>query len=629
MRVSSAIMRRRISRSLVTVLTLTLIQTVALPIVNPQIADAYTQGTVTNGTAYGGGGGSLNGANQNCTNGAIVAIGTSKSGDNLNSFMFICKALNNDATLSATEVTTNVFNNPSESDRCAAGQIGIGVRVIASNGGNLVGGVGLICGNPMSQGNPNTRSIMPNATSAGTVFTFTCPTGQLLAGFALRTGSLVDQITPKCSTFTAFVYAGIGAPTVTNLSTTSASVAFTALTSNFADTALQYTVTATPISGSAITSTGSTSPIVISNLRPNSSYKYSVTASNTYGATASATGTTVLSTTGLPTETDTALTFNGTSQYAWVADTGTGGVFDITGAITLEAWVNPTESLANTQYTVICKSEAYQLFHFGGIWKYSLQGSTTWGSGVSTGIKVALNEWHHIAITRAANTNVVNFYYDGQLVFSGGANTAASSTIASNNLAFGIGGMVYNNPSPTIQYGFKGQIDHVAIFDVVRSLADIDSDMDSYISSSTSGLRAYYDFNETSGSTLYNRTSTATVNSDLALVAAPTFNDVKTVSSTSTHTTIRFPRTYINANGGWVVPSGVSQVTAFIVGGGGGGGWNSGGGGGGAGFLTQSNTRVSGTVGVQIQRTRCSWCWCCVALEDAADEATDGSRRRT
>jgi hypothetical protein len=299
-------------------------------------------------------------------------------------------------------------------------------------------------------------------------------------------------------------------------------------------------------------------------------------------------------------DTDTALTFNGTTQYAWVADTGTGGVFDISGAITLEAWVNPTESLANTQYTVICKSEAYQLFHFGGVWKYSLQGSSPWGSGVSTGIKVALNEWHHIAITRVANSNTVNFYYDGQLVFSGSANTAASSTIAANNLAFGIGGMVYNNPSPTVQYGFKGQMDHVAIFDVARSAAEIDADMDSYISPTMSGLRSYYDFNETSGTKLFNRASTATAESDLALIASPTFNDVKTVTSTSAHTTIAFPRSYINSRGGWVVPSGVSQVSAFIVGGGGGGGWNSGGGGGGAGFLIQSNITVSGIVGVQI-----------------------------
>jgi hypothetical protein len=452
-------MRRRISRSLVAILTLTLTQTVALPIVNPQIADAYTQGTATNGTAYGGTGGSVNPANQNCTNGAIVAIGATKLNDNLNTFMFVCKTINNDASLSATEVTTNVMGTPSESDRCAAGQIGIGIRVIASNGGNLVGGVGLICGNPMSQGNPNTRSSMPNALSGGTVSTFTCATGRLLAGFVLRTGSLVDQITPKCSTFSAFVYAGIGSPTVTNVSTTSASVAFTALTSNFADTALQYTITATPISGSAITSTGSTSPIVISNLRPNSSYTYSVTASNTYGVTAAATGTTIQSTLGLPSETDTALTFNGSTQYGWVADTGTGGVFDLATTLTLEAWVYPTET-GSAMYIVATKVDSFQLFHIDGIWKYAFRPSgANFGLGLNTLVPVRINEWHHIAITRTGNSS--SFYYDGQLAYTGTGDVAASSNFNDNLFPFVIGGKTYDEVK--YSFPFEGSINQVAM----------------------------------------------------------------------------------------------------------------------------------------------------------------------
>ncbi len=106
----------RIARSLVTVLVLTLFQVVTAPFFTNS-ALAYTQGTATNGTAYGGTGGSVNPANQNCTNGAIVAIGTTKSGQNLNTFMFICKTINNDASLSATEVTTNVMGTPLQSDR--------------------------------------------------------------------------------------------------------------------------------------------------------------------------------------------------------------------------------------------------------------------------------------------------------------------------------------------------------------------------------------------------------------------------------------------------------------------------------------------------------------------------------
>jgi hypothetical protein len=593
-KVSSAALRRRISRSLVTVLVLSLVQIVAAPIFTNS-ALAYTQGTVTSGTAYGGTGGGANAENQNCTNGAIVAIGTTKAGQNLSTFMFVCKTINNDASLSATEATTNVLGTPSESDRCTAGQIGIGVRVIASNGGSLVGGVGLICGNPMSQGNPNTRSIMPDALSAGTVYTYTCPTGQLLAGFYLRTGALVDQITPKCSTFSAFVYAGIGSPTVTNLSATSSSVAFSALTSNFADTALQYTVTATPNSGSAITNTGSISPIAISNLRPNTSYTFSVTASNTYGTTAAATGTTVQSTLGLPSETDTALAITGT-QYGWVADTGTNGTFDITGSITVEAWVYPTETTTARQYSVITKAESFQLFHIDGIWKYALAGGSAWGTGINTGIPVQLNAWHHIAFTRLAGTNIVNFYLDGFLVYTGNANGASSGSIADNANPFSIGAMVYSGPTPSFQ--FKGRIDHVALFDVVRTETNIRSDMNTYIDRTTSGLRAYFDLNEGSGAIVLNRVNVMNALSDLAIVGTVGWNDVKIPSSDSAYTSITFPRTYLTSIGGWRIPTGVSRVTSVVVAGGGGGngetdqtGWL--GGGGGAGGYRYLTTSVS------------------------------------
>ncbi len=592
MRISSASLRRRISRSLVTVLGLTLIQTVALPVVNPVIANAYTQGTVTNGTAYGGTGGGANAANQNCTNGAIVAIGATKSGDNLDSFMFVCKTINNNATLSATEVTTNVFRTPAESDRCAAGQIGIGVRVIASNGGTLVGGVGLICGNIMSRANQDTRSIMPNASSAGTVYTFTCGTGQLLAGFALRTGSLVDQIIPKCSTFTAFDYAAVGAPTAT-LSGTSASVSFAAVTGSIADTPLTYTVSAVPNIGSTITVTGSTSPITVTGLAYHANYTFTVTASNAFGsspATGSASGSLVMP----GGETDTAFAVTG-SQYGWVADTGTGGIFDIRGAITVQAWVYPTESTAGTQYSVVTKSEAYQLFHIDGVWKYSLQGGSAWGNGISTLIPVELNEWHHIAFTRAAGTNEVNFYYDGVLVFTGSANGAASSTIADSAFPFAVGGMAYNGP--TLQYGFKGRIDNVAILDTVRDAPSILFDMHNYISPITSGLRFFYDMNEGSGSTLINRAATAVPASDLAIIGTPTFPDVKEASVSGSYNVLKFPRSYITSLGGWKVPTGISTASALIVAGGGGGGSRVGGGGGAGALLYQPSISLSaGTI---------------------------------
>ena len=84
--------KARVARSLVAILVLTLVQFGVAPYFSDS-ALAYTQGTVTNGTSIGGGGGGPSASNLNCTNGAVVAIGTTKSGDNLNTFMFVCKTI--------------------------------------------------------------------------------------------------------------------------------------------------------------------------------------------------------------------------------------------------------------------------------------------------------------------------------------------------------------------------------------------------------------------------------------------------------------------------------------------------------------------------------------------------------
>ena len=665
MKVSSATLRRRISRSLVTVLALSIIPVVVAPVLTPQIAAPQANAAdanliQTNLTFDANATAGANDVASNMTFGSVAPTHTNSGvgyytfDGTLNKFAYVNRDFTNAAAVSIfmwvyPTATGMILNHSgqidpydgfrlSTFDYTASGKFRLGLY---SSGGavfltstqttpiNNWYYIGVTYDGSIMRGYINgqligTSSAFSWLTAAsdyfhvgssqnGTCFG-TCPTvaGSFLFGqlsIYRSTLSGANVLTNYNATQNRF------APIITNPASVTTDVnqnitlsSGTCTTSSTAPCTYQWQRSTDSGSNWSDIAGATSSTLAFNQIsRSVSGYQYRVIATDSGNSSPNTTA--LLRTSAAATitvnaepsgETDTARTFNGTSQYAWVADTGTGGVFDITGAITLQAWVNPTESLANTQYTVICKSEAYQLFHYGGFWKYSLQGSTGWGSGVPTGIKVALNEWHHIAITRAANTNAVNFYYDGQLVFSGNANTAGSSTIASNNLAFGVGGMVYNNPLPSVQYGFKGQIDQVAIFDVVRSLSDIDNDMDSYISPTTAGLRAYYDFNETSGSTLIDRSSRATTNSDLALIASPGLNDVKSVSSTSAHTTVKFPRTYITSSGGWVVPSGVSQVSAFIVGGGGGGGWNSGGGGSGGGYLIQNSIAVSGTVGVQI-----------------------------
>jgi hypothetical protein len=572
--------RRSIARSLVAVLTLTTLNLTGAIFYDLSRASAYTQSTPAAGTSYGGNGGSANPANQNCTNGAVVAIGATKSGSNLNSFKFVCKGFNDDATLSAAEATTNVFGTPAESDRCSTGQIGIGIRVIASNGGTLVGGVGLICGNPMSRGNQNIRSIMPDALSAGTVYTFTCGSGQLLAGFALNTGSLVDKITPKCSTFGGFVFAAVGTPSVSSSGPHSATIAFAEVSSNNADTPLTYTVTATSSSGTE-TATGLNSPITLTTLKSNLTYTFTVSGSNAFGtsvATASTTGSATLP----GGETDTALTLNGTSQYAKANDSND---VDFGANFTFQAWIRPTNVTGLRM--ILNKEDSVEFFINNGKYGFAAQDGLNQWSYTSNDVVAVANEWHFISYTKDSASTDYKFYLDGQLVYTGDANALEANTPYDSPYPLTIGGRSGSASGTTFTASFEGDIDHLAVYSTVRSEAQIKSDMHSYHIGANASLQYYYDFNELSGSTVYNRKVAAPLVTDLTLVASPLFSDVKIVDTSvlPNYTIVKFIRTYLNSAGGWKVPANTPKVSALIIGGGGGGGSRAAGGGGAGGFV--------------------------------------------
>ena len=276
-------------------------------------------------------------------------------------------------------------------------------------------------------------------------------------------------------------------------------------------------------------------------------------------------------------DTDTALTF-ASGRYAWRADDN---VFDISNAISIEAWVYQTASVGAGWNMVVNKEESYELGTVGGTWWFGLK-STTW-SGQDTGVTSRLNVWQHVALTRAASTNTVNFYVDGQLVWTGSADGAGTTNLANSPYPFTIGGRSSNGTD----FGapFTGMIDEVKIFSSARTAAEIKADMHSYGPVNHADLAVYYDFNEGAGTGLFNRKSSATYSSDLAVVNANTWTDVKSVTANGAYTITKFSRSYLTAAGGWKVPSRASRVSAVIVGGGGGGGSRAGGGGGAGGYV--------------------------------------------
>jgi hypothetical protein len=273
---------------------------------------------------------------------------------------------------------------------------------------------------------------------------------------------------------------------------------------------------------------------------------------------------------------DFALSLNGTNQYADVADS-TGSAFDITGTITLEAWVYPSSS-CSTAGAVISK-RSYLLYCEASVWKVMFLADGMGGSGVTTNISVRANEWQHIAVTKSSSSGDALFYFNGNL-----ASTVATGVTAMtpNNVAFEVG-----RYSAISSFRFQGQIDEVKLWNSVRSAVQIQDGMHSRPTLSDSNLKAYYNFNEGQGTKVFNFSGSALSSTDLTIAnAAPFVADSITATTSSGPYSIQsFYRSLITANGGWKVPSGVSRVRSLVVAGGGGGGNDEGGGGGGGGFI--------------------------------------------
>ena len=294
---------------------------------------------------------------------------------------------------------------------------------------------------------------------------------------------------------------------------------------------------------------------------------------------------------------DSALTLNGSSQYAAATSDVSG--FDIANAITLEAWIYPTGTSCSGN--IVGKATSYFLYCVSGVLAYAMGGASSW-SGVSTGITIPVNQWSHIAMTRGASASTASIYLNGNLVYSGTADGAGASALTNSNAPnlFNIGA---RNGSATF---FTGRIDEVKLWNVARTQAQVQNDLKTYGGSFSDGLVAYYDFNDSSGTTLINRSTGGSSDLNLALYGSPTLTSAEIIDSSTfqAYTVVKFLRTFLVAGGGWTSPASPKRIQYLVVGGGGGGGNNVGDGGGGGGRYKVTNAtllssaRIGVTVGV-------------------------------
>lgn len=163
--------------------------------------------------------------------------------------------------------------------------------------------------------------------------------------------------------------------------------------------------------------------------------------------------------------------------------------------ITLEAWVYPTQwkdavwggniinkEGFNTGYMLRCGNNGQVNFNLG---------SAGWNELTTSQNALVLNTWQHVAATYDGTT--MSIFVDGNLVAS--QNTSVSFSSPDGNLTVG-------NWSNGSGRAFIGSIDEVRIWSVSKTQGELQTDMNTCLTGSETGLMAYYQFENGTGSSI-------------------------------------------------------------------------------------------------------------------------------
>jgi hypothetical protein len=331
----------------------------------------------------------------------------------------------------------------------------------------------------------------------------------------------------------------------------------------------------------------------ISGLSLGQSYDYRVFArtldltTNLYNTDTSASAVSLSATYSSSTD-DSALDFNNANQS--LENTSAQVIPAMTGAtdsVTVEAWINPrgfrSPSIIMRQGTSLSSGLQVELSFNGNYGILSFKRDGQWD--LTCNSSVPKNAWMHIAAV-FDNARGIKCYIDGALMGDTiGTGIHTSTTALPTGFYIGNSGARSN--------GFDGLIDEVKIWNGERSASNIATDMQSYTDTSTSTLLAYYDFNEGTGTSIYNRKPNSITSTDLTFVNTPVFTNVATTTTDGPYTVVTFKKSIISSYGGWKAPATNTKILALIVGGGGGGGGGYQAGGGGAGGYIETTTSLT------------------------------------
>ena len=211
-------------------------------------------------------------------------------------------------------------------------------------------------------------------------------------------------------------------------------------------------------------------------------------------------------------DTSSALEFEGAGEHVL---TPAAAGLELTGAFTLEAWINPFGwgdfAFGTFGYGHVLSKGPVDLYLVGEHFarnNHSLYldithaDATVSGSGSSLN-SLALDAWQHIAVVYDGVSEVA-MYIDGDEVVVTSA-IAPSGAIASNiGDALGIG-----NVLPDLNKGFEGAIDEVRVWNIARSGGDIADEMLARLDGDEPGLVGYWRLDESYGTSVVDATATS------------------------------------------------------------------------------------------------------------------------
>ncbi|MCD6506141.1 Ig-like domain-containing protein, partial [Candidatus Poribacteria bacterium] len=187
-------------------------------------------------------------------------------------------------------------------------------------------------------------------------------------------------------------------------------------------------------------------------------------------------------------ESNESLQLNGTAD-SYVIVNGVSGDFP-SDAVTIEFWMKSSDKQnPGTPISYASASDANEL----GIYNYTNFDVRVAGVG-SGKINISANDgkWHYIAMTWESSTGEMKFYKDGALVYT--------QTIAQGDTIEGGGTLVIGQDQDTlggefeIEQAFRGNIDEVMIWKVVRTAEQIREDMGRELIGTEDGLVLYMRF---------------------------------------------------------------------------------------------------------------------------------------